>query len=250
MDLLSNVDHRPWPIPRGPWIMTQTWHNLLFAHWPIAPESLRSLVPAPLEIDIFEGKAWLGIIPFRLSGIRLHGTPEVGPVSHFNEVNVRTYVTYGGKRGVLFLSMDANNHPGIRMAKPWFRLPYTYAKIGFERRDGGFEISCSRNERDGCDARFDCRYRPCGRPFEAERGTLAEWLTERYCYYSPSRGSLYRCEIHHPRWRLQQAEACVIANTLPQVLGLCPPEGEPSLMYAHRMKALIWPIRKCWAQSA
>src|SRR5205823_6175894 len=104
MNPLNYVDHRSWALPAGRWTMTQTWHDLLFAHWPLPPDALRSLVPPELEIDTFDGNAWLGIIPFRLSGVRLRGWPEVPLVANFPEINVRTYVTHGGKPGVFFLS--------------------------------------------------------------------------------------------------------------------------------------------------
>src|ERR1700724_1868255 len=106
---LSKLDHRPWPLPRGPWIMAQVWHDLLFAHWPVAPQVMRPLVPASLELDTFEDEAWLGIVPFRMSGVRLRGTPALPYLSAFPELNVRTYVTHGNKPVVWFFSLDATN---------------------------------------------------------------------------------------------------------------------------------------------
>src|SRR5437667_10413934 len=101
MNPLDYLDHRPWALPKGRWAMTQTWHNLLFAHWPLSPGALRSVIPSELDIDTFDGNAWLGIIPFRLSGVRLRGWPEVPFVAKFPEINVRTYVTHEGRPGIL-----------------------------------------------------------------------------------------------------------------------------------------------------
>ena len=107
---LTEIAHRPWPIPPGPWIMAQSWHNLLFAHWPIDAarlRTLRPLIPAALEIDTFDGEAWIGVVPFRMSGVRLRGTPALPTLSAFPELNVRTYVKRDGKPGVWFFSLDA-----------------------------------------------------------------------------------------------------------------------------------------------
>jgi uncharacterized protein YqjF (DUF2071 family) len=224
--------------------MTQTWHNLLFAHVPIAPESLLPLVPRGVELDTFEGQAWLGVIAFRLSRIRLRGLPEIGLVSHFNEVNLRTYVTHEGNPGVLFLSMDANNRPAIALARPLFHLPYTPAIIALERTGGGFSFDCERTGGTGKGAQFKATYRPEGEAFRARRGSLEYWLTERYCYYGASRGRTYRCDISHPAWPLQRACASIERNTLAQALGLPAEEVSPVLHYAHKMTAHIWPPRR------
>src|SRR5258705_4235621 len=106
---LRSLAHRPWALPTGGWIMAQKWHDLLFAHWAVAPQVLRKLVPAKLELDTFEGQAWMGVVPFTMSGVRLRGTPTLPWLSMFPELNVRTYVTAEGRPGVLFFSLDAGN---------------------------------------------------------------------------------------------------------------------------------------------
>lgn len=239
-----DAKHRPWALPKRPWIMTQTWHNLLFAHWACDPALLRAHVPADVRIDTFEGKAWLGVVAFRLSAIRLRGTPEIGLVSHFNEINLRTYVTYGSKPGVLFLSMDADNPLAISLAKPWFRLPYTAAEMSFDETSRGYRL---RSEREGDiepPAVFDATYRPMGKIRRAEPGSLAQWLTERYCYYTESRGRLYRCEINHPQWPLQPASACIESNSLAASLGIQTETCAPLLHYSHKITAVIWPLER------
>src|SRR3954453_20358807 len=104
---LEQTAHRPWPLPEGPWLQGQTWRELLFAHWPLPAEQLRHVVPPELPIDTFDGSAWLGIPPFRVTGVRLRGAPPVPVVSSFLETNVRTYTTFGGRPGIWFLSLDA-----------------------------------------------------------------------------------------------------------------------------------------------
>ncbi|HMA35305.1 MAG TPA: DUF2071 domain-containing protein, partial [Chloroflexia bacterium] len=216
--------------------MTQTWHNLLFAHWPMPVDVLRPLVPADLTIDLFGGQAWIGLVVFRLSGVRLRGCPAVPFVAAFPEINVRTYVHHHGRPGVHFLSLDADNRLAIALARPWFRLAYFPAAIAFQRRTDGISFSSRRTAPPAPPARFSASYRPTAAPFRAPPGSLAHWLTERYCYYSADRqGRLYRCDIHHAPWRLQPARALIQENTMALAHGIVLPSTAPTLHYAHYM---------------
>ena len=116
-DILDRTAHRPWPLPAGPWVMAQSWHDLLFAHWQIDAARMRPHVPAALEIDTFEGQAWIAVVPFRMSGVRLRFTPALPWLSAFPELNVRTYVVAERKRGVWFFSLDAGNPLAVAMAR-------------------------------------------------------------------------------------------------------------------------------------
>src|SRR5262249_38071897 len=126
---LKFVEHRPWALPKRPWIMAQNWHDLLFAHWEVPVEKMRELVPRGLEIDTFEGRAWIGGVPFRMWGVRLRGTPALPGFSAFPELNVRTYVTANDKPGVWFFSLDAANQIAVEVARVWFHLPYFFARM-------------------------------------------------------------------------------------------------------------------------
>jgi uncharacterized protein YqjF (DUF2071 family) len=134
--ILQDTAHRPWPLPMGSWVMAQTWHDLLFAHWPVDTQRLRTLIPEPLEIDQFDGQAWLAVVPFRMSGIRLRWTPAVPWLSAFPELNVRTYVKSGGRPGVWFFSLDAGNALALAIARAWFHLPYYRARMCCFERHG------------------------------------------------------------------------------------------------------------------
>src|SRR4051812_5845616 len=109
MDILKHTGHRPWPLPSGPWVMKQVWEELLFAHWPVSPEIIRPFIPGGINLDTYNDQAWLGIVPFRMSGVRPRLLPAVPWLSAFPELNVRTYVTVDNKPGVLFLSLEAAN---------------------------------------------------------------------------------------------------------------------------------------------
>jgi uncharacterized protein YqjF (DUF2071 family) len=130
---LEQVAHRPWPLPPGGWVMAQIWHDLLFAHWPVPQAVLRPRIPAQLAVDTFDGQGWLGVVPFRMSGVRLRGTPRVPWLSAFPELNVRTYVVADGKPGVWFFSLDAGNAIAVAIARAWFHLPYFRARMSMSR---------------------------------------------------------------------------------------------------------------------
>jgi len=102
--------------PRTSSIMHQTWGKLLFIHWPISPELIRPLVPAGLELDLFEGTAWVAIAPFTMWGIRPRFTPTLPLLNRCHELNVRTYVYVNRVPGVWFFSLDANHALAVLVA--------------------------------------------------------------------------------------------------------------------------------------
>ena len=129
VSILEEVGHRPWPMPGKPWVMTQTWHDLLFAHWRCPIEDLRPLVPQPLEIDTFEGSAWISVTPFYMSGVRMRLAPPVPTASAFEELNVRTYVTLDGRPGIWFFSLDCASSLAVVGARIGVYLPYYRATM-------------------------------------------------------------------------------------------------------------------------
>ncbi len=233
--------HRPWAPPAGPWIMAQTWSDLLFAHWPVPVSCLEPLLPKGLALDTFEGQAWVAVVPFAMSGVRARFLPAFPGLSAFPELNVRTYVSAQGKPGVFFFSLDAANPVAVAVARRWFHLPYFNAKMGIQRQGGWVEYSSSRTHKHAAPAAFGARYRPVSEPFKAAPGTLEHWLTERYCLYAASpEGRLFRAEIHHDPWPLQHAEAEVAANTMARAAGIDLPVTSPHLLFARRLDVIVW----------
>jgi uncharacterized protein YqjF (DUF2071 family) len=240
---LKDLDHRPWPPPATPWVMTQTWYNLLFAHWPIPSETMRKLVPPQLELDTFDGQAWVGVVPFGMARVYPRGTFSVPWLSRFLELNVRTYVTLGGKPGVWFFSLDAANSVAVALARRFFRLPYYQASMRMKDRQGWIHYTSYRTHRGATPAEFEGRYRPTGPIYASRPGTLEAWLTERYCLYSLGpHGEIYRGEIQHARWPLQPAEADIQANTMALACGLHLPQTPPVLHFARSLKTWEWLI--------
>jgi uncharacterized protein YqjF (DUF2071 family) len=232
------------PEPAGPWIMAQIWTDLLFAHWPIGPAALREIVPRPLEIEPYDGQAWLGVIPFGMQGVRPRGIPPLPWLSRFLELNVRTYVTLGGVSGVYFFSLDAGNPLAVAAARRWFHLPYYRARMQWRTHQGVVEYRSRRTHRAAPSAELAVDYRPRGAPFTASHGSFAEWATERYrLYTTDAQGAMWTAEIRHPRWSLQEADATFRINTMTQALGLGLPASEPILHFARRQGVHVWPLR-------
>lgn len=240
-EILRDAAHRPWPLPARPWVMAQCWHDLLFAHWPADTAKLRAQIPERLEIDTFDGTAWLAVVPFRMTSIRLHGTPAVPWLSAFPELNVRTYVTCDGKPGVWFFSLDAGNPLAVAIARAWFHLPYFRARMRCSERNDWIEYVSQRNHSGAAPAALQGRYRPFAPAFLPQRGTLEHFLTERYCLYTlDGHRRLIRGDIHHRPWPLQRAEAQFARNTMAESLGIAL-EPQPLLHFARRQDVLVWP---------
>ena len=238
---LRETAHRPWPLPERSWRMGQTWEALLFCHWAMPGDELQALVPA-FPVDTFEERAWLGLTPFVLSGLRLIGTLPLPVLSTFPETNVRTYVTVDEKPGIYFFSLDAANRLAVAAARRTYHVPYFHARMAV-RRPGGW-ISYETRRIDGPPAELRCRYRGLGDPEPAAAETLAHFVTERYCLYTVGPdGGRYRADIHHPPWPLEEAEAELEVNTMTP-LGLQLPDDEPVLHFSRRQDTVIWPLER------
>jgi uncharacterized protein YqjF (DUF2071 family) len=217
----------------APWIMRQTWLDLLFAHWRVPEAALRRVVPAAIPIDTFDGSAWLAVTPFEVTGLRPRALP---PLPRFPELNVRTYTTIGGRGGIWFLSLDAANALAVAGARASYRLPYRRARMAIDRRGGEIAYRSRWNA-----AALRATYAPAGPAALARPGSLEHFLTERYSLYTlDRRGRLRRADIAHPPWPLQPAHAELAENTMTAPFGI-ELTGEPLLHYAARQDVRVWP---------
>ncbi len=205
----NQTSHRPWALPRQNWLLTQTWLNLAFIHWEIDYDDLRSRVPAELDIDLHDGKAWIAIVPFDMKGVTLRGCPKVSFLSDFPEINVRTYVSYQGKPGVWFFSLDVPGRFTTWTARTFFHLPYRQGAVSISEDVQGFEYRQNVGEEV-----FKANYKPLEKETWS-KDSFEQWSTERYCLYCQSRkGNLYRTEVHHPQWLLQKAVLKIHENSM------------------------------------
>jgi uncharacterized protein YqjF (DUF2071 family) len=238
--ILREVAHRPWAMPAAPWVMTQTWHDLLFAHWPVDAGILRRRVPPQFEIDMFDGTGWIGLVLFHMTNVAPRGVPSLPLLSQFPELNVRTYVRIGNRPGIYFFSLDAGSALAVRAARTLLNLPYYAAEMAVTTVAGAVEYKSRRTNGDQ-PAALCAAYRPVGASFVASEGSLEYFLTERYCLYNLDHaGAPYRLEIHHPPWRLQPADADFSRNTMLPAVGLSLPEMKPLLHFAKRQDMVAW----------
>ena len=243
--ILAQTKHRPWPMPDRPWLMTQTWHDLLFAHWRIDEALLRPHVPRGFNIDRHAGSAWIGVVPFSMTNVAPRGVPALPWISAFPELNLRTYVTVGGRGGVFFFSLDAANPVAVIIARTFVHLPYFTAAMRCETHDGWIHYRSTRTTRGAAPAAFTAKYRPVGPPQEPIPGTLEHFLTERYCLFTVDRkGCPYTLDIHHPPWPLQSAEAHIEENTMTDASGISLPADAPLLHFSRRQDMVGWGLQK------
>lgn len=227
--------------------MRMSWHDLLFAHAPVPTAALRALVPAALELDTFDGVAWLGVVPFRMTRVGPRWLPPLPGVSAFPELNVRTYVTHAGRPGVWFFSLDAADPIAVRVARTFFHLPYYDAAMSCDpdplAAGDGIAYRSTRIHRHAPPASLTVRYRPTAPPTRTRPGSLDHWLTERYCLYAIDRRSrLRRCDIAHEPWPLQPAAADFTDNSMVAPLGLPFPPTPPLLHFARRLDVTAGPL--------
>jgi uncharacterized protein len=239
-EILQEIAHRPWPMPNAPWVMTQTWHDLLFAHWRVDRGQLREKVPPQFELDLFDGEAWLGIVPFHMTNVAPRGVPSLPWISEFAELNVRTYVRVQDRPGIYFFSLDAASTLAVQTARALLNLPYYSASMSVREHASGLDYESRRDHSDPV-ADLSVSYAPLATTFRAVSGTLEYFLTERYCLYNLNHaGGPYRLEIHHPPWALQPAQAAFACNTMATAAGLTVIDTPPLLHFSKRQDMVAW----------
>jgi uncharacterized protein YqjF (DUF2071 family) len=221
--------------------MRMRWVDLLFAHWPMDPDALRASIPPELELDTFEGRAYLGVVPFRMEDVGMRGLPAPPVLGAFPELNVRTYVRYRGQAGVWFLSLDAASRMTVIGARRWFHLPYVLADMQVTTAGDTIDYRSRRTDEAAPPATFRARFGPTG-PVEATPDdSLEAWLTQRWRLFArrPD-GTIERSEIRHAPWPLQPAWAALDATSIVAAHGLTLPDAPPHLRFARRVDVVGW----------
>jgi hypothetical protein len=238
--------------------VAQRWNDLLFAHWPVSPAAMAALLPTGLELDTFDGDAWVGVVPFWMDCVRTRTagqhTISIPSTGTFSELNLRTYVRSprSGLHGVYFFSLDAASALAVLGARAFFHLPYFYASMRRQSLSGGtihytsrrLLVSASVSGSVSENVRFEARYRSLSPvPHPGAPGTLEHFLTERYCLFTSYRGKILVGHIHHLPWPLEAAEAEIIRNELPPAHGISLPPQPPLLHFSGRQEVFLWPLR-------
>jgi hypothetical protein len=227
--------------------MRQRWEKLLFLHWPVAPEMVQALLPSGLTVDTFGGRAYVGLVPFTMRGVRPVWSPSVPGLSHFHECNVRTYVHENGREpGVWFWSLDAANPLAVKIARGLWHLPYFHARMNLTEESGKISYSTTRTHRNAPGGECHVRYRPQGAPAPATPETLPYFLAERYILYAEKRNRLYKGRVHHVPYPLQEASVEKLTETLVQASGLPPSHllsDTPLAHYAEGVNVEVFPLQ-------
>ena len=246
--LLAHTQHRPWPVPEAPWRVRMSWRTLLFAHFAVDAPTLAARLPPGLELDCFDGVAYVGIVPFVMDNVGYRELPTPRPWARFCELNVRTYVACDGKPGVWFFSLDAERRLAVEGARATFNLPYFNAATDCTVDGESVHYGSERTDRRIGPGRFDASWYPTSPPRAATPGTLEHFLTERYCLYSADRrGRLYRAEVQHAPWALRDAHLELRDNTVCDAhrLLLREPASGPLLHCVENLDVIGWTAQAC-----
>jgi uncharacterized protein YqjF (DUF2071 family) len=237
--------------------MTQRWNDLLFAHWPISPSLLSPCLPEGLEIDTFDGSAWIGVIPFWMDHVRTRTfgshTVSIPTTGTFPELNLRTYVRSkaSGLSGVYFFSLDCASPLAVLGARTIFHLPYFPARMSRITTNSTVEYT-SHRQLTSQPANFEATYAPLREASRTVRSTarpalgrtcLASFLTERYCLFTHFAGRILVGDIHHHPWPLQSAEAEIRVNQIPRAHGITLPDTAPILHFSRQLQVILWSLR-------
>jgi len=232
--------------PAGRVVQRPGWHELTFLHWRVPVAALRPLVPAALELDTFEGDAFIGLVPFTMTGVRPWWAPPLPGINNFHETNVRTYVHHQGARpGVWFFSLDAASSLAVAAARALWRLPYHHARMTLDKVDAEVRYVSERRRPAPLPGTCRVRCRPLGEPAAARPGTLEHFLAERYLLYTTGRdGALRRGAVHHTPYPLQRAEILECNETLIAAAGIARPAGPPIAHYASGVAVEIFGLER------
>lgn len=221
--------------------MLQRWESLTFLHWSYDAQTVRALLPKALvrsgvELDVFDGRAWVGLVPFVVSGVRLPGTPALPWLSRFPETNVRTYLRgHDGQPAVWFFTLEADRLAAVLAARSGFGLLYRWAQMSVAESADGVHYRSSRHRLYGRgDA--DILVSP-GNAVKA--GSLAEFLTARFRLYSTFGSRVAYANIEHAAWPLQEARAIRIEQNLFENSGVPHPVGDPVVQFARSLDVRI-----------
>jgi uncharacterized protein YqjF (DUF2071 family) len=224
--------------PDGEPIMHQNWANLLFLHWPIDDALIRPLIPAPLEIDTFDGQAWISITPFGMTGVRFASMPAIPGLDSFLELNVRTYVHHNGRPGVWFFSLDASKLIPALAARVIYMLPYYRATMDFMVNGNEFRFESQRTI--GPSAGFSARWQAGVRLRDPDADSLAFFLVERYALFAGTSENLAMTRIYHHPWILEEAIVQEYRSTMLSALNLPEPSSAPLAHFSRVLNVEVW----------
>lgn len=229
----------------------QNWSDLLFVHWRVPAAEIRPLLPPKTEIDEFDGSAWVGLVLFHMSGVRPWWFPALPGVSDFHETNVRTYVTFRGEPGVLFLSLEAANSLAVRVARWRWHLRYFFAEMSIARRDSLIEYRSQRLWPHPLPGNTDVAAEigdwlpDSGPQGEAQPDSLEFFLIERYLLFTElATGRIARGQVYHRPYPLQTAKLQRCKESLLSAAGVNVTTEPAHVLFSPGVTVDIFPLRE------
>lgn len=230
VEILKHVDHRPWYLPNTKWSYYQEWNDAIFLHWKVDAKDLVKWVPEELEVELYNGSAWVSVVAFSMANIRLRNLPAFSPISDFHELNIRTYVRHNGRSGVFFLSIEGAKLLSCKIARAMSRLPYKFSPM--KRVSGSFQ---ARNKL--MESEFNLGFVK-GEVME-DKEALDIWLTEKYALFQDTKLGITEFEIHHVPWEIMNIDSIELDINYPsfQQYFSCPPD---KIHYSSGVQVLAW----------
>jgi uncharacterized protein YqjF (DUF2071 family) len=230
-------------------VMRLGWHHLLFLHWPVEAAKLQRLLPRELEIDTYDGQAYIGLVPFEMSNVHpswLPHTPLQNRYDRFPEINVRTYVRHHGQNpGVWFFSLDASNLPAVIAARSWFKLPYFWSRIRVQHENNASKYFVRRLGPRPTPAHCALEYHVEDEAAQAAAaGSIEEFLVERYRLYSQRGEALFAGQVRHHPYQLQRAKVLWLRENLVRRAGVSVRGAPPLVHYARGVDVEILPLQR------
>jgi uncharacterized protein len=224
-----------------PWVLFMTWRDLLFASWRVPVDVMRAKVPPELELDTFDGSAWVSLVPMAVTGMHWRGIPPIPGMDAFRELNLRTYIKQNGRGGVYFLSIECPAAYSDWIARQFFGVPYYEAQIAVFSDGASYRFASERTQKNQPPAAFFASFQPMGDSASPVPGSLESFLVERYCLYYVHGGAVYRGDIHHDEWLLRSAEVQLDVDTVSRAAGFELSAKPDHAAFVLRTDTLIYP---------
>ncbi|MGM7682306.1 YqjF family protein [Cytobacillus sp. Hm23] len=225
-------------------LFKQIWEDLIFAHWPVCKRSLEKVIPYPLKLDCYEHQAWISIVFLSMSGMYVNGIPFLSLFKPFQQINVRTYVSYQGIRGVFFLKIHASNFFASRLAAFFYHLPYTYSIITTDNDQNRYSYMCSQKQRQFSPF-LHAHFTIDDEEFTPHNEDFVSFLVNRYCLFIVNKhNNVYRGDLLHEPWLLRKGTCTSFDSSSFFDQNLSIIKEQPIVHYSSKKDALLWGLVK------
>jgi hypothetical protein len=237
------IDHIPFKLPNKSYSLSQEWRYLTFLHWIVDSKNIRPYLPDNLELDTYNGKAYVSTIPFLMKNVRPRFLPSIYGISTFPEFNIRTYVKHKNKTGVFFLTLDAQSIITCLFAPYAYGLPYRYSSGRIESIEKAY-LWQSKRLSDQVEIKGQCK--PLGKSMRAAKGSIEEFLFERYCLFTLHKKKLCMAYVAHKPWIFKSGDSQLNINSLTESYNLGIKNSlKPDLVHiSNGVKVKTWPLEE------